>query len=306
MQRTAPGSAAHAGCATATVGRHGEHGRERSVRHDIKQWDATALCGDALAKENGDIASGMTPSPGADLLRAINPSWAASSTLVHMECFESEASAVDNFIASNTHGDAADAVLRVGSHDYTGFGDYGLSFAPEHVDGFQRAATVLLKHNFFAPSAIRTDGRNAIHILESAVSSKITVLAASNGLSVRMRLIQAHVIRQGSLLACWKAHKDTTGDLRGAHITAVTNVTQYKTAMRVCGARSHADYSRQGDTAIFSSDMWHYTSSASVGTIKLALFYSLTYANGKAWIRIDRYPDIWVTTAIFPLSVSTR
>jgi hypothetical protein len=26
----------------------------------------------------------------------------------------------------------------------------------------------------------------------------------------------------------------------------------------------------------------------------------------KECIRIDRYPDIWVTTAIFPLSVSTR
>ena len=31
----------------------------------------------------------------------------------------------------------------------------------------------------------------------------------------------------------------------------------------------------QGDTAVFAADMWHYTSKASVGTIKLALFYSV-------------------------------
>ena len=34
--------------------------------------------------------------------------------------------------------------------------------------------------------------------------------------------------------------------------------------------------------AIFASDMWHYTSSASVGTIKLALFYALTRTNGRS------------------------
>ena len=79
----------------------------------------------------------------------------------------------------------------------------------------------------------------------------------------------------------------TTGDLRDANITAVTNVTAYPTAMRVCGARYHADYSRQGDTAIFSSDMWHYTSSASVGTIKLAFFYS---ASDFTEPRVGRIP----------------
>ena len=30
------------------------------------------------------------------------------------------------------------------------------------------------------------------------------------------------------------------------------------------------------------------------------------FIGDKECIRIDRYPDIWVTTAIFPLSVSTR
>ena len=29
-------------------------------------------------------------------------------------------------------------------------------------------------------------------------------------------------------------------------------------------------------------------------------------AGSKGWIRIDGYPDIWVTEPIFPLSVSTR
>ena len=258
---------------------------------------ATALCGDALARENADMVSGITKSMGVDLLRAINPTWEQSSTYVHMECFEHEAAAVDTFIACNTHGDAADAVLKVGSRNYGGFGDYGLSFAPEHVTGVQRAATVLLKHDFFAPSAVRTSGLTAIHILESAVSGKITKVAAESGFPVNMRLIQAHVIRQGSLLACWKPHKDTSGDLRGANITAVTNVTKYNTAMRVCGARSHADYSQQGDTAIFPSDMWHYTSAASVGTIKLALFYSITLAKSGRSAHFTSSPEAPITTA---------
>ena len=230
-----------------------------------------------LTVHNACIVEGATPSVGANLMRAIEPSWPQSDTLIHMQNFQSEAAAVDTFIASHTHGDPTCAVLKVGEREYRGFDGYGWTFAPEHVPSVQRSSTVLLKRDFFKPSTIRAFGANAIHDLEHALSAKIASLAASNGSSVALRLIQAHIIRQGSLLACWKAHLDTTGDLKGANITAVANVTAYPTAMRVCGARSHADYSQQGDTAIFSSDMWHYTSSASVGTIKLAFFYSVAH-----------------------------
>ena len=57
-----------------------------------------------LTAHNAHIVEGTTPSVGAKLMRAIEPSWPQSDTLIHMENFQSEAAAVDTFIASHTHG----------------------------------------------------------------------------------------------------------------------------------------------------------------------------------------------------------
>ena len=224
---------------------------------------------------NARIVGGETPSIGGDAMRLMEPSWARTDTLVHMFNVEHEARELDAFIASHTEGDATNAVLAVGNQNYGGFGDYGVTFSPILDPTVQRASTVLLKRNFFLALSIRTNGVTPIHTLERAVRFKIEKLADESGKAMELHLLQAHIIRQGCLLACWGAHVDNRGALKSANITAVTNLTEYETAMRICGARSHADYSRQGDTAVFAADMWHYTSKASVGTIKLALFYSV-------------------------------
>ena len=224
---------------------------------------------------NARIVGGETPSIGGDAMRLMEPSWARTDTLVHMFNVEHEARELDAFIASHTEGDATNAVLAVGNQNYGGFGDYGVTFSHNHNPTVQRASTVLLKRNFFLALSIRTNGVTPIHTLERAVRFKIEKLADESGKAMELHLLQAHIIRQGCLLACWGAHVDNRGALKSANITAVTNLTEYETAMRICGARSHADYSRQGDTAVFAADMWHYTSKASVGTIKLALFYSV-------------------------------
>ena len=224
---------------------------------------------------NTRIVGGETPSVGGDAMRAMDPWWARTDTLVIMFNVEREARELDAFIASHTEGDATNAVLTVGNKSYGGFGDYGVTFSPILDPTVQRASTVLLKRKFFLAPSIRTNGITPIHTLERAVRNKIEMLAAERGQAMDLHLLQAHIIRQGCLLACWGAHVDNRGALKSANITAVTNLTEYETAMRVCGARSHADYSRQGDTAVFAADMWHYTSKASVGTIKLALFYSV-------------------------------
>lgn len=225
----------------------------------------------AVFERNSGIVSGKVPSIGADLLRCIRPYWERSDTLVHMLNFESEARSLDAFIATCTQGDATSAVLKIGGSEYAGFGGYGQSFSTNHVRAVQESSTVLLKRSFFTQTTIRNTGITPIHALEAAVRNNITNLASGFDL----RLLEAHIIRQGTLIACWRVHLDNTGNLKRANITAVVNVTPYETSMRIVGSRQHADYLRQGDTAVFAADMWHYTSRSSVGTIKLALFYTV-------------------------------
>ena len=195
---------------------------------------------------NTRIVGGETPSVGGDAMRAMDPWWARTDTLVIMFNVEREARELDAFIASHTEGDATNAVLTVGNKSYGGFGDYGVTFSPILDPTVQRASTVLLKRKFFLAPSIRTNGITPIHTLERAVRNKIEMLAAERGQAMDLHLLQAHIIRQGCLLACWGAHVDNRGALKSANITAVTNLTEYETAMRICGARSHADYSRQG------------------------------------------------------------
>ena len=202
----------------------------------------------ATVARNCGIVSGTVPSIGADLLRSISPDWANSDTLLHMINFENEARSVDAFIATHTQGDATSAVLKIGGKEYYGFGGYGRSFSTNHVSAVQEASTVLLKRHFFTQTSIRNTGITPIHTLEAAVRSKITSLASGNGKSVSLRLIEAHIIRQGTLIACWRPHLDNTGNLKGANITAVVNVTPYETSMRIVGSRAHADYLRQKET----------------------------------------------------------
>ena len=77
------------------------------------------------------------------------------------------------------------------------------------------------------------------------------------------------------MVSCWSAHVDNKQDLSGAHLTAVVNASPFRTAMRICGDADHFEYNSVGDTALFPSDLFHYTSQACIGTIKIAFFYSI-------------------------------
>ena len=157
---------------------------------------------------NTRIVGGETPSVGGDAMRAMDPWWARTDTLVIMFNVEREARELDAFIASHTEGDATNAVLTVGNKSYGGFGDYGVTFSPILDPTVQRASTVLLKRKFFLAPSIRTNGITPIHTLERAVRNKIEMLAEERGKAMDLHLLQAHIIRQGCLLACWGAHVD--------------------------------------------------------------------------------------------------
>lgn len=229
------------------------------------------LCANASANDqtvHGDR------SMGCNLFKACQPNWGSNQRVV-MLSFKDEATAVDRFIAEHAHGDAETAALYICGQRYTGFKDYGTTHVREHAPLIQQSSTVLLKRTFFQQQTIRTIGSTPIHVLEHRVSAGIKEWAGSQGNTIDLRLVQCHILRQGTLHSCWGAHVDNQKDLSGAHLTAVVNASPFQTAMRICGDKNHFDYSMVGDTALFPSDLYHYTSQACIGTIKVAFFYSI-------------------------------
>ena len=93
------------------------------------------------------------------------------------------------------------AVLMVNGKAYGGYGEYADTFAESFEAADQASATVLLKRAFFAPSQRCA---KPLHTLEQRVRNSLEPADAS----FQLKLLQAHILRQGSLLACPSSHRD--------------------------------------------------------------------------------------------------
>ena len=72
------------------------------------------------------------------------------------------------------------------------------------------------------------------------------------------------------------SHTDKDGELKKADLTASVNVSDVPSAMCIAGYDKEMGYNHTGDTFIFPAALYHYTNYATIESIKVVFFYSLT------------------------------
>ena len=161
--------------------------------------------------------------------------------------------------------------LAIGNTTHVGYTEYGATFAlpiaGNHDKDAQQSSTVLLKRPVFT---VPMKACTPLHLLEEAIR---TMLQEDTNCNVH--LIQSHVLRQGDLHACPSSHLDSVGDTKKSHLSVLVNLSNTSSSMFMVGAESHFEYTSMGEYCVFPSDMFHYTSSACMGTVKIAFFYEL-------------------------------
>ena len=91
-----------------------------------------------------------------------------------------------------------------------------------------------------------------------------------------MELFLTDIIQQsetgesGSREAMFTPHIDNNGELSGAVLTAVMQLTNKVSGMRVLGKEEFL-YRQKGETAVFPSALFHETTRATPGTMKLSV-----------------------------------
>ena len=225
---------------------------------------------------NAAVMSSKQYSVGRTILKDL-PQWdAKSQVLGPLRCFQ-EAEAAAKWLETHTkltHDERTGSTmlsLAIGNTTHVGYTEYGATFAlpiaGNHDKDAQQSSTVLLKRPVFT---VPMKACTPLHLLEEAIR---TMLQEDTNCNVH--LIQSHVLRQGDLHACPSSHLDSVGDTKKSHLSVLVNLSNTSSSMFMVGAESHFEYTSMGEYCVFPSDMFHYTSSACMGTVKIAFFYEL-------------------------------
>ena len=211
--------------------------------------------------------------PGVRWVKGTNPGVGKSFLKAH---FKEEAESVEAFIMQYTvvgkDGESGDTSIRLSmatsAQQHIGFGGYGHTYQRVHNAKEQEMATILFKKGWFKG----TRG-TPLHKLDARIRSTIKTMAKED---VEAVLIECHAGRQSSMASCYTSHQDKDPPaLRHCALSATTGANDCKSAAHIVDDKVSMDYDRAGDTFIFPSDLYHYTSMASVGTLKIAFFYEL-------------------------------
>lgn len=206
---------------------------------------------------------------------AIEDAWDDKKMVFVHKGMEEVAQKAGLWLEKHTHVTALDdrsaMQLRIGNEAHVGYNTYMATFASKHDKHDQESSTVLLKAKVFKKGY---EGRaKPLQDLEAHVRNDLNkVLATYDQCAV---LDQAHVLRQGDLHACPSSHTDVTKDTPKAEISSIVNLSRTASSMFVVGAKEDFEYTKVGDAASMPSAMYHYTSSACTGTVKIAFFYEI-------------------------------